>query len=399
MGWAIHADAVAVAQIVADGFRPLQQLRQVQVAQAPEAVQHDGGLGLPLARRLQVLQVAAAALAIVGARGLAPARTRLHHLQDLGLQESSLALHHPGAHPVAGSGQGYEDGLAVVAGQPGAAGDQLVDDQVQDLVRRRVRGVAFGAFVVHHGGTVARTARRSQKPVSRPPGRKDAMTRPPRTSRPFPRSVGALPLLAATGLLAAAVAGCAPKRVVNGTAVAGAAAPAPTRSAPRPAAAPRPASPAPTVVPGFVMPDLPAPRPRGPSGAELPERRPESVSLGAEAAALAREEVGKPYQWGAAGPDAYDCSGLVQHVFGQLGIDLPRVSRDQAAVGQEVRRSELQAGDLLFFSIDGGDIDHVGIYVGDSEFIHAPRRYVPVSVESLHNAWWRRHFRQARRVP
>ena len=71
---------------------------------------------------------------------------------------------------------------------------------------------------------------------------------------------------------------------------------------------------------------------------------------------------------------------------------------ETARAGRAVRLSELQAGDLVFFAIDGGTVDHVGIYVGDAEFIHAPRRYVPVSLESLHNAWWRRHFRTARRL-
>lgn len=240
------------------------------------------------------------------------------------------------------------------------------------------------------------------------------MPQPVRTTAPLPRLGRTARLLAAAGLLAAAVAGCGPKRVMNGTAVTGP--PVATPPSPQPAPPVRAELPAPTPRPGVSrpdqpdvsdrpdqldlpdQPDLPPPLPRGPSGAVVPERTPESLSLGAEAAELAREQVGKPYQWGAAGPDAFDCSGLVQHVFGLLGIDLPRISRDQATVGQVVRQSELQAGDLVFFSIDGGDVDHVGIYVGDGEFIHAPRRYVPVSIESLDNGWWHRHFRLARRI-
>ena len=194
----------------------------------------------------------------------------------------------------------------------------------------------------------------------------------------------ALPLLiAAAGL----VGGCAPKRVVQGRMV---------RDEPPPPA------PAPTVgvvvQPRYGELDLPEPEPRGPSGAQLPDRRPESVTLGLDAATLALAQIGKPYQWGASGPDRFDCSGLVQHVYGSLGIEMPRVSKDQANVGTAVRESDLQAGDLVFFSINGNEIDHVGIYLGDREFVHAPRRHVPVSTESLDNSWWRQRYRTSRRL-
>jgi cell wall-associated NlpC family hydrolase len=86
------------------------------------------------------------------------------------------------------------------------------------------------------------------------------------------------------------------------------------------------------------------------------------------------------------------------HVFGELGLDLPRVAREQAEAGRPVDFDNLQAGDLVFFAIDGGDIDHVGIYVGGSEFVHAPRTSVPVSTESFHNSWWRQRYRKARRL-
>ena len=192
-------------------------------------------------------------------------------------------------------------------------------------------------------------------------------------------------------LLALAVVGCAPKRVIR-------------RDAARPAPAPQPAAPrtatvaADTTLPPYQGLDLPAPEPRGPAGSQVPERTPESLTFGAQAATLAAEQLGKPYQWGASGPDRFDCSGLVQHVYGSLGVAMPRVSGEQARIGREVRRSELQAGDLLFFAINGGGIDHVGIYVGGSDFIHAPRRGTPVSTETLTNTWWRGRFRMARRL-
>jgi cell wall-associated NlpC family hydrolase len=64
-----------------------------------------------------------------------------------------------------------------------------------------------------------------------------------------------------------------------------------------------------------------------------------------------------------------------------------------------VGRSELQPGDLVFFSTEGSAVNHVGIYVGGADFVHAPRRYLPVKTDSLNNSWWRRRYRGARRVP
>ncbi len=199
---------------------------------------------------------------------------------------------------------------------------------------------------------------------------------------------------ALAALLLLAAAGCAPKRVVRGELADGPPLPETRRGGETRAVSPPRETP-------LTLIDMPDPEPRGQSGERLPARRPAAGDLGVglAAATLAREQIGKPYQWGASGPDRFDCSGLVQHIFGELGVDLPRVSRDQAACGSPVPKSELQAGDLVFFSINGGDIDHVGIYVGGNDFIHAPRRYVPVGTESLDNSWWRRRFRAARRLP
>jgi|GEM_PF-1130733 len=143
---------------------------------------------------------------------------------------------------------------------------------------------------------------------------------------------------------------------------------------------------------------LPDPEFRGRAGTPVTGSTPSNVRVGLRAATLAQDQIGKPYQWGGSGPDKFDCSGLVQYVYGNLGIDLPRVSREQATVGEEVPRSELQPGDLLFFATSGSDVNHVGIYVGRSDFVHAPRRHLPVRTDSMDNAWWRQRFRGARRV-
>lgn len=199
-------------------------------------------------------------------------------------------------------------------------------------------------------------------------------------------------------LLVAAVAGCAPKRVVQGR-VETPPAPRPETTATEPPAqaVPEPREPAPRQEPVTGL-EMPRPEPRGRSGGAPVRRTAAEIDLGLKAATLAREQLGKPYQWGATGPDRFDCSGLVWHVFGQLGVKVPRVSRDQARAGDEVRRSELQPGDLVFFATEGGGINHVGIYVGAGDFVHAPRRHMPVKTDSLNNSWWRRRYRGARRV-
>ena len=89
--------------------------------------------------------------------------------------------------------------------------------------------------------------------------------------------------------------------------------------------------------------------------------------------AYAKQQLGKPYVWGAEGPDSFDCSGFTQYVFKKsVGVSIPRVSRDQSKFGQSVSRSNLQKGDLIFFDTDkNGSINHVGIYMGNNQFIHA----------------------------
>ena len=110
--------------------------------------------------------------------------------------------------------------------------------------------------------------------------------------------------------------------------------------------------------------------------------------------------LGTPYRWGGATPQSgFDCSGLVGYVFRTtLGIELPRVSRDMAGRGEAVQqRNALVPGDLVFFNLRGR-IDHVGIYLGDGRFLHAPRKGRDVRVDSLDAAYWRGRYVQGRRV-
>jgi len=79
-------------------------------------------------------------------------------------------------------------------------------------------------------------------------------------------------------------------------------------------------------------------------------------------------QVGKPYEYGAAGPDSYDCSGLTQYAYRAAGIELPHSSRSQSEMGTPVDRASLQPGDVVFFY---QPVSHVGIYVGDGQMVDA----------------------------
>ncbi|MFD6172107.1 C40 family peptidase [Streptomyces coeruleorubidus] len=100
----------------------------------------------------------------------------------------------------------------------------------------------------------------------------------------------------------------------------------------------------------------------------------------AAAVSYAYQKLGSPYVWGATGPNAFDCSGLVQAAYRSAGVSLPRTTYSQIDAGRRVSRSELLPGDLVFFY---AGISHVGIYVGNGRMIHAPSPSAPVRVAPL----------------
>ena len=111
--------------------------------------------------------------------------------------------------------------------------------------------------------------------------------------------------------------------------------------------------------------------------------------------------VGTAYRHGGDRPDSgLDCSGLVRHVArGALGVELPRQAEAISRVGVEVDPLRLQSGDLVFFNTLGRPFSHVGVYVGDGQFVHAPARRGRVRIEDMSLPYWRARFDGARRLP
>jgi cell wall-associated NlpC family hydrolase len=113
---------------------------------------------------------------------------------------------------------------------------------------------------------------------------------------------------------------------------------------------------------------------------------------------LAYAQMGKSYRWGAEGPTSFDCSGFTTYVYKNAeGKSIPRTSVAQSGYGASVSRSQLQPGDLVFFDTDkDGDINHVGIYVGGGQFVHASSGAGKVTKSDL-NGWYSDKFRGAKR--
>ena len=110
--------------------------------------------------------------------------------------------------------------------------------------------------------------------------------------------------------------------------------------------------------------------------------------------------LGVPYKRGGMSEEkGFDCSGFVRHMFEKsVGLVLPRRAEEQAKVTEEINRSELKPGDLVFFNTMKRTFSHVGIYVGDGKFIHAPRPGKAVRVDDMREAYWQKRFNGARRV-
>jgi cell wall-associated NlpC family hydrolase len=109
---------------------------------------------------------------------------------------------------------------------------------------------------------------------------------------------------------------------------------------------------------------------------------------------------GVPYRLGGADPAGFDCSGLVQYVFAQYGLSVPRVVEQQYEVGDSIRPSDIKPGDLIFFNTKriGDGASHVGIAIGQDSFVHAPNSSGVVRIETLSSSYWGSRYVGARRI-
>lgn len=127
---------------------------------------------------------------------------------------------------------------------------------------------------------------------------------------------------------------------------------------------------------------------------------PEFSAGGQAAVEIAKQFLGVPYVWGGTSPSGFDCSGLMQYVYRQLGYNINRVAEDQMRNGIPVSREQLQPGDLVgFYSSPGsGYISHIGMYVGNGEMIHAPHTGDVVKFTSIDGSYYSARFAGGRRI-
>jgi cell wall-associated NlpC family hydrolase len=125
-----------------------------------------------------------------------------------------------------------------------------------------------------------------------------------------------------------------------------------------------------------------------------------SVASVQEMLGKALDLIGIRYRRGGSSPETgFDCSGFVNHVFREgLGLYLPHNAKQIAKEGEAVSRNDLQPGDLVFFNTMRRAFSHVGIYLGDNKFVHAPRTGGVVRIEDMNESYWKKRFNGARRI-
>jgi len=121
-------------------------------------------------------------------------------------------------------------------------------------------------------------------------------------------------------------------------------------------------------------------------------------AIGEQAARIAVTMAGRPYRPKGDSPEGFDCSGLVQYSYLAAGLNVPHGTKALLATTQPVKKGLLK-GDLLFFNEDGKKASHVGIYLGNNTFVHAPSSGKKVRKDSLKDPYWEKSFVEARRFP
>ncbi len=109
---------------------------------------------------------------------------------------------------------------------------------------------------------------------------------------------------------------------------------------------------------------------------------------GQEAIHFAQQFIGIPYRYGGSNPSGFDCSGLVQYTYRNLGIRVPRTAAEQYRIARPVSRAELRPGDVIFFRLHWHGVSHVGLYAGNGKFIHAPSTGKHVTYSDLNDPYW-----------
>lgn len=133
------------------------------------------------------------------------------------------------------------------------------------------------------------------------------------------------------------------------------------------------------------------------AGCAISPHRADGEAIGKRAAHYALSMKGTPYRYGGNTPRGFDCSGLVQYSYARAGATVPRTTRGLWRASRAVPLARIRPGDLLFFNPQGKRNSHVGLYLGDGRFVHAPSSGRTVSVGSLEQPYWRHHFAGARR--
>ncbi|MDH5632847.1 MAG: C40 family peptidase [Gammaproteobacteria bacterium] len=127
-------------------------------------------------------------------------------------------------------------------------------------------------------------------------------------------------------------------------------------------------------------------------------RRGDAATVQTAAAKVAKSMVGKRYRYGGNHPaKGFDCSGLVHYSYGEAGMNVARSTTSQRKATRAITASSMRIGDLLFFNQEGKKSSHVGIYIGNQQFVHAPSSGKKVRIDRLDTPYWRKHWASIRR--
>jgi cell wall-associated NlpC family hydrolase len=137
-----------------------------------------------------------------------------------------------------------------------------------------------------------------------------------------------------------------------------------------------------------------------PESESTPDKLHALTNKASDLAMLAMSMLGIRYKFGSSSPElGFDCSGLVRYLYKEVwGTNLPRTAEEISRLGKHVDRKDLQTGDLVFYNTLRRGFSHVGIYLGDSKFIHSPAAGGQIRIESMNVGYWKNRFNGARRI-